>query len=86
MADEVHGIISGSNVKTVIFVEEEIRTGGFGMLLSDAMRDKGYLDGIKYTVIAAEDAFVGRKVGQTYLCAAGLDAENIAKTINEMIH
>ena len=83
LADEVYNIIEGRNVKTVIFVEEEIKAGGFGMLLSDAMRDKGYLEGIKYTVMAAEDAFVSRKAGQSYLSAAGLDADSIARRIKK---
>lgn len=84
LADEIYNAIKGSGVKTVTFVEEEIRAGGFGMMLSDAMRDKGYLDGIKYTCMAASDAFVHREKGQTYLCAAGLDAEHIAAKIKEI--
>ena len=82
MADEIHNIIGSSCVKSVTFVEEEIKTGGFGMLLSNAMGGKGYLDGKKYTVIAAEDAFVNRNAGQTYLSAAGLDARHIVARIN----
>lgn len=86
LADKIFGLIKGSEVKTVTFVEEEIRAGGFGMMLSDVMRNSGYLDGIKYNVMAADDAFVGREKGQTYLCAAGLDAEHIATKINETSH
>ncbi len=82
LADEIHNIIGSSCVKSVTFVEEEIKTGGFGMLLSNAMGGKGYLDGKKYTVIAAEDAFVNRNAGQTYLSAAGLDARHIVAKIN----
>ena len=54
------------------------------MLLSDAMNCRGYLDGIKYTVMAAEDAFVTLKKGETYLYASGLDAEHIASKITEI--
>ncbi len=84
LADEIFDIISKSKVKTIAFVEEEIKAGGFGMLLSCKMRDKGYLNGIKYTVIASEDAFVTRKKGQTYIEAAGLDARSIAAKVTEI--
>jgi hypothetical protein len=56
------------------------------MLLSDEMINKGYLDGIKYTVMATEDAFVTREKGQSYLCAAGLDGEHIASRISGLIN
>lgn len=83
LADEIYSTIKNSPVKTITFVEEEIRAGGFGMLLSDAMRNKGYLDGIDCTVMAADDAFIKRKKGQTYLRAIGLDAKQIAEKIKE---
>ena len=83
LADEIYSTIKNSPVKTITFVEEEIRAGGFGMLLSDAMRNKGYLDGIDCTVMAADDAFIKRKKGQTYLRAIGLDANQIAEKIKE---
>ncbi len=84
LADEIFNVIKDLGVRNVTFVEEEIRAGGFGMMLSDAMRDKGYLDSIKYTCMATNDAFVGRKKGQSYLCATGLDAEHIAAKIKEI--
>ena len=83
LAEEIFNVIKGSGVKNLTFVEEEIRAGGFGMMLSDVMRNKGYLDGIKYTVMATDDAFVSRETGQTYLCAAGLYAEHIAEQIKK---
>ncbi len=81
LSEEIGKIISHPNVKTVTFVEEEIRNGGFGMLLSDAMRDKDMLQSKKYCVMATLDAFVNREKGQTYLNAAGLCAANIADKI-----
>ncbi len=86
LADEIISIINDKDVSSVTFVEEEITCGGFGMLLSNAMRNKGYLEGIKYAVMATDDAFVMRKKGQTYIEAAGLCAKNIAEKINEMIN
>ena len=63
------------------FVEEEIKAGGFGMMLSDKLRDKGFLKDTEYRIIAAEDPFVVREVGQSYLEASGLDFKSLAKII-----
>ena len=81
LADEISLVVSDKGIKTVTFVEEEIRAGGFGMLLSDEMVRKGYLKGVEYTIMAADDPFVKREAGQTYLEAAGLCAKNIADNI-----
>ncbi len=81
LADEIETLISGSSVKSLTFVEEEIRSGGFGMLLSDAMRDKGMLEGIRYSVMGTRDAFLIREAGRSYIEAAGLSAADIAEQI-----
>ena len=81
LADEISAVISGKKIGSVTFVEEEIRSGGFGMLLSDEMMRKGYLCGTKYTIMAADDPFVKREAGQSYLESAGLCAKNIADNI-----
>ncbi len=86
LADELISVISGKNIKSIAFVEEEIRAGGFGMLLSDEMRNRGSFDNVKYTVMAANDAFVRVGRGQTYLHAAGLDSQSIAKTVEQIIN
>ncbi len=84
LSDEISKIIQNKAVKSIAFVEEEIRNGGFGMLLSDKLGGKNCLDGIKYTVMATENAFIEREKGQTYLCAAKLDASHIAARIQKL--
>ncbi len=84
LSDEIVNILKNSKISTVTFVEEEIKNGGFGMILSNTMKEKGYLCDIRCEVMAVEDAFVVRKKGQTYIEAARLDAESIAKKINEI--
>lgn len=81
LAQEIVNLIGGKNIKTVTFVEEEIRVGGFGMLLSDELRRNGCLEGVSYTVMAADDAFISIKEGETYLSASGLDRYGIAEKI-----
>lgn len=81
LADEVGTVIMSARPQTVIFVEEEIKNGGFGVTLSENMRQKSYLDGIKYDIVATENAFVSCKTGQSYIEAAGLDSESIVKKV-----
>lgn len=81
LAQEIVNLIGGKNIKTVTFVEEEIRVGGFGMLLSDELKWRGCREGVSYTVMAADDAFISIKEGETYLSASGLDRYGIAEKI-----
>ncbi len=81
LADDIIKLLGGARGKTVTFVEEEIKAGGFSMMLSEALRSKGVLDGIKYSVMATVDPFVTREKGQTYIMASGLDAPSIAEKI-----
>ena len=84
LADEVGGIISKCSPEAVIFVEEEIKAGGFGMLLSERLRERGVLEGKRYAVMGCDDPFVVRCEGESYLKASGLDADSIAKRIKEI--
>ena len=81
LAEEVGEILERVKPHHLYFVEEEIKAGGFGMMLSDKLRDKGLLRDIEYRIIAAEDPFVVREAGQTYLEASKLDRESLAKII-----
>jgi hypothetical protein len=84
LAEKIAGIVCADTVKNVVFVEEEIRQGGFGMLLSDKLTRSGALCGKKTRIVAAENAFVRCNKGQTYAEAAGVDAASIARTVMMM--
>jgi deoxyxylulose-5-phosphate synthase len=84
LADDVVRALGGATPKTLVFLEEEIKNGGFGMLLSDKMKDLGALDGVRYRVLASENAFVKRNVGESYIRASGLDCESIAEVIKNL--
>lgn len=83
LSDELGSIIMDKKPEVVVFVEEEIRNGGFGMILADKMRE--HLDRVKYGIIATENAFVIRREGESYLEAAGLDAASIADRVEKLI-
>ncbi len=69
------------SAKTVVFVEEEIRNGGMGMLLSDKLAEIRALDGRKHIVMAIDDSFVIREKNESILKTAGIDADSIAASV-----
>lgn len=86
LAKEIENTLSGNNIKSVTFVEEEIRAGGFGMMLADKMSDYLNQIGAKHSILAAENAFVKLSVGETYLTRSGLDCKSIAARIEKSIN
>ena len=83
-AEEIHRLLPQS-VKGVIFLEEEIRSGGAGMNLADQMIRQGYLVPGQERIMAVDDSFVtGLKPGQTVYDAAGISAEHIVNQAIEL--
>ena len=68
----------------LLFLEEEIRAGGFGMNLSDALMREGALDGKRYEIMALENGFVTTRYGETLWQSAGLDAPQIKKALHRL--
>ena len=69
-----------ASVSRLVFVEEEIRSGGFGMNLADEIaRSAERL--FETVIIAVDDEFVIPGKGQTVREAAGVDAESIAEAV-----
>ncbi len=67
---------------SVLFLEEEVRFGGFGMNLADAMHRAGVEKG--YSILATENGFITPAIGQTPLEAAGLSAKDIKNAVLAM--
>ena len=75
-----------SSARALLFLEEEIRSGGAGMNLSDKLSDFLAKRGIKSDVLAIDDSFVSFvKEGQSIYEAAGVDCENICSRIRKML-
>ena len=70
-----------SGVEKIIFLEEEIRAGGMGMLLCDEMSRRGMLCGVQTEIMAVDDTFVKRNAGKTMYEDAGICAEDIYKAL-----
>ncbi len=81
LATEIFEILKEVRPENLLFVEEEIKAGGFGMMLAESLRPLGVLDMVKYDILAATDAFVSRAEGESYLSASGLDATSISERL-----
>lgn len=83
LAEEITTVLNGNAPRNIFFVEEEIRSGGFGENLSVALKKKTEMQGAAYHIIAVDDAFVKQTADATYAEAAGVDYKSIASQIKE---
>ncbi len=81
-AETVKNLIPDS-AELIVFLEEEIRNGGMGMLLSDKLTEIGALDGRKHIIMAIDDSFVIRDKNEHILKTAGLDADTVVAKIKD---
>ncbi len=84
LAREILEIIKETSPKAIVLVEEEIRAGGFGMMLAENLRILGGLDGVKYDIAASENFVIQTKNEHIYK-SAGVDAESIATLAKKLI-
>ena len=84
LASLIEGVIKESNPKACIFAEEEIRAGGFSMMLSNTLRDMGALDGIKYGIIAT-DSFVIQTKKENIYKSAGIDKDALTEKAKSLL-
>lgn len=74
------------DVACLLFLEEEIRSGGMGMNLADQMNRLSNMNHIQVCVMSVDDSFVEkRSIDQTVYEAAGIDAAHIQKNIKNML-
>lgn len=73
------------HVRCILFLEEEIRNGGMGMLLSDALRRVGGLTNVPMEILGVDDTFIVAEKGKSMYASAGIDAQTVAKRIAALI-
>ena len=86
LAIEISGVIDLIKPYSLIFVEEEIENGGFGVTLWEQLRKSGCADGVCHEIFAVKNPFAVRGEGESYLHAEGLDHESIAERIKKHIN
>lgn len=84
LAAEVERLIP-TGTKAIVYLEEEIRNGGAGMLLSDKMSKYDTMKNIPYAVMATDDDFAYQKSGKTMYESAGVSAHHVADRIKELL-
>lgn len=87
-ADSAEQIIGAlpNDVQCVLFLEEEIKSGGMGMNLSCLLKEEFEARGIRSDIIATDDSFVSHvQKGESIYEAAGVDRNNIVLKIKSMI-
>jgi len=72
------------SVVNIIFLEEEIMSGGFGMNLLTQIKNKATNPHANYKIIAVDDNFAVPDKGQTVWEAAGVDSYSVFRAIIEM--
>ena len=73
----------GNEQTPIVFLEEEIRAGGFGMMLSDAMARQNVLP--KHAIMAIDDNFVLQTKNESVYTTAGIDALCIENSVKSLI-
>lgn len=81
----IDDIIKKHSPSVCIFAEEEIKNGGFGMSLSEKLREAGVLDGIKYSIVASEDLVSAQKDKSIY-DSAGVSGECIYRKALKLLN
>lgn len=84
-AERIISILPES-AELIVFIEEEIRSGGMGMSLSDALGKYSSFNSKKHIIMAVDDNFVkDRKVGENIWTSAGIDSDHIVGNIQKNI-
>ncbi len=66
----------------VVFLEEEIRTGGMGMLLSDALRRHEIMSNKEVIIMATDESFAVQDKNEPIYKSVGVDWESIVKKLS----
>ncbi len=69
----------------IVTLEEEIRAGGFGMLLWDKLAAFPEFSVRKHAIMALDDNFAEQTRDENIYKTAGVDAEHVAKTVFSLI-
>ncbi len=74
-----------NTTSSLLFIEEEIRSGGMGMNICDEIAKRGDV-AIKTRILAVDDVFVtDRKFGEDIYTSAGVDVDSICAAAKELI-
>ncbi len=76
---------SNGKIRNVVFLEEEIRRGGFGMNLSDALARRGAFTHARYTILASDDGFAAANGKESVYASQKIDADSVVLAMEDML-
>ncbi len=82
LVEEILAVLPQKSIK-IVTLEQEIKAGGFGMMLYDKLRQKNIMQNKKLDIIALEDTFAD-KYGEDIYKSFGLDALSIVRRIKKL--
>jgi len=69
----------------LLFLEEEIRAGGFGMMLADELIRTGRMQGHAYDIMATDNGFICQAYGESIYRTAGIDAAAVESRLRRLL-
>ncbi len=85
LAAEIENLLP-HNLKAVVYLEEEMRNGGAGMLLSEKLSKYERIKDIPYSVMATDDDFAYQKAGKSMYESVGLSCGDISAQIRNLLN
>ena len=83
LAQEISDLLP-ETVQNVVYLEEEILSGGFGMNLSFELRKYDYLESLNHEIIAVDDNFALTDSDHDAWQSAQVDVDSVYNTIKNM--
>lgn len=81
LAEKIASVLPSTPIQ-IVTLEEEIRAGGFGMMLLDALSDFTVMKNKSTRILATNNSFCIPEKGQTCYETSGVDRGSIIKTFN----
>ena len=85
LARRVKSVLDSTGATRIILCEEEIKAGGFSMMLAEELRRTGALDGVKYDIVATDDSFVVQESDEDIYISAGVDSERLISAYKNLL-
>lgn len=85
LAAEIERLLP-KKIKAIAYLEEEIRNGGMGMILSDELTKYDRIQKIPYTIVATDDDFAVQKEGKTMYESAGVSYMDLIKALEPLLN
>lgn len=82
LASMIFDVLPEKEMK-IVLLEEEVRAGGFGMMLKDKLSALPVCANKTFSILATDDHFCIPKQGQTCYEASGVDCRSIVRAIKE---